>query len=265
MDRRAFIARWHRMKGKNAMSITRSRRDLPLLCALLTIVLTSACAHPRERGSVSTSTPNGHLGFVSGVPTGDALYVAVSNGNIETVRYVGIRTPEILHPTLGREPYEQAAREANRQLVEGKWVTLILDAQPRDRHGQLLAYVYVGNRFVNAELVHQGYAEAATYPPNDRYQEYFLGLERGARAAGRGLWADRAAQAYYRPRPRDEEPEVGGIKSSLFVGPSGGGSQGTSGAGSPPPGVSPSSPNVSAPSTGSRGGPAVTPSMRGRR
>src|SRR2546426_12778515 len=106
----------------------------------------------------------GLLGYVSGVPTGDALYVAVGN-RIETVRYIGIRRPEILHPTLGREPYEGIAREANRQLVEGKWVTLILDAQPRDRYGQLLAYVYIGKQFVNAELVHQGYAEAATYPP----------------------------------------------------------------------------------------------------
>ena len=247
------------------MSITRSRWDLPLLCALLMIMLTGACARPRESGSASASTPNGYLGYVTAVPAGDALYVAVGNGNIETVRYVGIRTPEILHPTLGREPYEQIARAANRRLVEGKWVTLILDAQRRDRHGQLLAYVYVGNRFVNAELVHQGYAEAAIYPPNDRYQEYFLGLERDARAAGRGLWVDRAAQAYCRQRPLDEEPQVGGSKSFLFVGPAGGGSQGTSGTGSPPPGGSSSSSNVSAPSTPSRGGPPVSPSMRGRR
>jgi len=247
------------------MSITRSRWDLPLMYVLLTIVLTGACAHPRERGSASTLTPNGHLGFVSAVPTGDALYVAVGNGNIETVRYVGIRTPEILHPTLGREPYEQIARAANSRLVEGKWVTLIIDAQSRDRHGQLLAYVYVGTRFVNAELVHQGYAVAATYPPNTRYQDYFLGLEQSARAAGRGLWADSAALAYYRPHPPEEELEVGASKSFLFVGPAGGGSQGTSGVGSTPPGGSSSSPNVSAPSTPSRGGPPVSPSMRGRR
>src|SRR5262249_60326002 len=97
---------------------------------------------------------NGYLGYVTAVPTGDALYVAVGNGNIETVRYVGIRTPEILHPTLGREPYEQIARAANSRVVEGKGVTLILDAQRRDSHGQLLSYVYVGTRFVNAELVH---------------------------------------------------------------------------------------------------------------
>src|SRR5215813_12043439 len=263
MDRRALTAS-HRM-GRKAMSITRSRWDLPLLYALLIIMLTGACARPSERGSASASAPNGYLGFVSLVPAGDALYVAAGTGKIETVRYIGIRTPEILHPTFGREPYEQIARAANSRLVEGKWVTLILDAQPRDRHGQVLAYVYVGNRFVNAELVHQGYAVAATYPPNTRYQEYFLGLEQSARAAGRGLWADRAVQAYSRARPPDEEPEVGGSKSFLFVGPAGGGSQGTSGAWSPPPGGSPSSPNVSTPSSTSRGGTYGTPSMRGQR
>jgi hypothetical protein len=134
--------------------------------------------------------------------------------------------------------------------------------QQRDRYGQLLAYVYVGNQFVNAELVHQGYAEAATYPPNVRYQEYFLGLEQGARAAGRGLWADREAQAYYRPRPLDEELELGGTKSFRFVGAPGGVSRDRR---SPPPVGPPSSPNVSAPNTTPRGGTYVAPSMRGRR
>src|SRR5713101_9295234 len=126
----------------------------------------------------ASAQAQGLPGYVSGVPAGDALYVSVGN-RIETVRYIGIRQPEILHPTTrGSEPYEEVARAVNRQLVEGKWVTLILDAQPRDRYGQLLAYVYVGNRFVNAELVHRGYAEAATYPPNVRYQDYFLDLGR---------------------------------------------------------------------------------------
>jgi micrococcal nuclease len=199
----------------------------------------------------------GLLGYVSAVPTGDALYVSVGN-RIETVRYIGIRRPDIAHPTRGRE-YEEVARRANSELVEGKWVTLILDAQPRDRYGQLLAYVYVGTRFLNAELVHQGYAEAATYPPNVRYQDYFLSLEQGARSAGRGLWAGGEAQAYYRPRPPDEETEVGGTKSFRFFGGTGVGSPGTSSSGSSSP------PNVSPPSTTPRGGTNVAPSTRGRR
>ena len=222
-----------------------SRQTL-LVRALLTGTLLAMAAGAQAQGL---------LGYVSGVPTGDALYVAVGN-RIETVRYIGIRRPEILHPTRGREPYEEVAREANRQLVEGKWVSLILDAQPRDRYGQLLAYVYVGNQFVNAELVHRGYAEAATYPPNGRYQEYFLGLEQGARVAGRGLWADRSAQAYCRPRPPDEETEVGGTKSFRFFGGTGAGSPGTGGSGSPSP------PKATAPSPAPSGGTYTAPPMR---
>ena len=40
----------------------------------------------------------------------------------------------------------------------------------------------------NAELVPQGYAHLATYPPNVKDQERFLRLQREAREAGRGLW-----------------------------------------------------------------------------
>ena len=197
-------------------------------------------------GSGAQAQPPGFLGYVTRVPTGDALYVEVG-GRIETVRYIGIRRPEIIHPTRGSEPYEEVAREANRRLVEGKWVTLVLDAQQRDRHGQLLAYVYVGNRFVNAELVHRGYAEAATYPPNVRYQDYFLGLERNARMDGRGFWADREAQAHHRHRPPGEETSLGETKSFPLVGDTGVSPPGTGPSGSPAP------PTVSAPSTTPRG------------
>jgi endonuclease YncB( thermonuclease family) len=50
--------------------------------------------------------------------------------------------------------------ETNRKLVQGQTVRLELDVQERDRYGRLLAYVYVGDTMVNAELVAQGYARA---------------------------------------------------------------------------------------------------------
>jgi micrococcal nuclease len=152
--------------------------------------------------------PSALLGYVTRVLDGDTIYVQIG-GQIEKVRYIGVNTPEIHHPTKGTEPYGAAAREANRRLVEGRWVTLVLDVQPRDRFGRLLAYVYIGNRFVNAELVWQGYAEAATYPPNVRYADYFVDLQRRAREAKRGLWADPDAIAYHRPRLPDyaEQPQ----------------------------------------------------------
>jgi hypothetical protein len=52
-----------------------------------------------------------------------------------------------------------------------------------------LRYVYIGNIFVNAELVSLGYASAATYPPDVKYSDLFRQLEREAREAARGCWA----------------------------------------------------------------------------
>jgi endonuclease YncB( thermonuclease family) len=146
--------------------------------------------------------PTALVGYVTRVIDGDTISVAIGN-HIEKVRYIGINTPEIHHPTKGREPYGDAARAANARLVEGRWLQLVFDVQARDTFGRLLAYVYLGSRFVNAELVWQGYVEAATYPPNVRYADYLVGLQRQARESKRGLWADPDAVAYYRPRPPD--------------------------------------------------------------
>ena len=71
----------------------------------------------------------------------------------------------------------------------GKTVRLELDVRERDRYRRLLAYVYVGDVMVNAELVRLGYAHAMTVPPNVAHASRFVSLERQAREAGRGLWA----------------------------------------------------------------------------
>jgi hypothetical protein len=74
--------------------------------------------------------------------------------------------------------------------VEGEQVILVKDVSETGRYGRLLRYVYLEDgTFVNAELVRQGYAVIATFPPDVRHQALFLELEREAREAGRGLWA----------------------------------------------------------------------------
>jgi micrococcal nuclease len=121
---------------------------------------------------------------------GDTIYVDVG-GHTEKVRYIGMDTPETHHPTRGEEPGGREATAVNRGLVEGKTVRLELDVRQRDRYGRLLAYVYVGETMVNAELVRLGYAQVMTVPPNVKHASLFLKLQREAREAGRGLWASR--------------------------------------------------------------------------
>jgi micrococcal nuclease len=127
-------------------------------------------------------------GLVVRVVDGDTIHVRLGE-RLEKVRYIGVNTPEVHHPTRGEEPGGREAHAVNRRLVEGKRVRLELDVQSRDRYGRLLAYVWSGDTMINAELVRLGYAQVMTGPPNVRHQALFLELQRDARAAGRGLWA----------------------------------------------------------------------------
>jgi micrococcal nuclease len=108
----------------------------------------------------------------------------------EAVRLIGVNTSEIGH---AKQPVHLSEKEAvvlTVQLVEGKKVRLEFDRQRQDKHKRLLAYVYVGDIMLNAELVRQGYAQVVTSPPNIKYQELLLQLQREAREAKRGLWGE---------------------------------------------------------------------------
>ncbi len=126
-------------------------------------------------------------GAVVRVVDGDTIHVRLGD-RIETVRYIGVNTPEVHHPRRGEEPGGREATAINRQLVAGKQVRLELDVQVRDRYKRMLAYVWIGELMINAELVRLGYAQVMTVPPNVRHQALFLKLQRDARDARRGLW-----------------------------------------------------------------------------
>jgi len=122
---------------------------------------------------------DGEVGTVTDVIDGDTIDVNI-NGQEYRVRYIGMNTPE-----RDEVCYSQAT-QANASMVQGQQVRLVKDQSETDRFDRLLRYVYVGNTFVNAQLVSQGYAEAALYEPDDAQYEYFRGLEQQARSANIG-------------------------------------------------------------------------------
>lgn len=142
--------------------------------ALLPLVLLLASCGPVE----PTRTGTGEGAQVAFVVDGDTVELADGR----RVRYVGINTPEI------GQPYADEARAFNETLVAGQTVWLETDAQENDQYDRLLAYVWVGDTFVNLELVRQGYANAYTVPPNLRYADTLVRAEQEAREEERGLW-----------------------------------------------------------------------------
>ena len=113
---------------------------------------------------------------------GDTIEVAV-NGETRKVRYIGMDTPE------NGDTFFTEATDANNQLVTGQTLTLVKDVSETDRYDRLLRYVFVGdNIFVNYELVNQGYAQIATFPPDVACEELFREAQTNARDSERGLW-----------------------------------------------------------------------------
>ena len=153
----------------------RSARRLAVLALLSAVAVTSAEPAAFVDGTVVR------------VVDGDTIHVRIG-ARVERVRYIGVNTPELHHPRRGEEPGGREAAGVNRDLASNRRVRLELDVRTRDRYGRLLAYVWVGDLMVNAELVRLGYAQVMTVPPNVRHQALFLKLQRDAREAGRGLW-----------------------------------------------------------------------------
>lgn len=128
-------------------------------------------------------------GRVERVVDGDTIVVSSPQGS-ERVRYIGIDTPESVAPGRPVECYGPQASAANRRLVDGREVKVVPGAEPRDRYGRLLAYVYTdgGRRFVNAQLVRSGAADTLEIEPNTEHARELASLRRKAQSEGVGLW-----------------------------------------------------------------------------
>ena len=138
-------------------------------------------------------------GVVVDVVDGDTIKVLLdADGKTYSVRYIGMDTPE---DTSQVEYFGPEATAKNSELVYGKTVTLIKDVSETDRYGRLLRYIIADGVFVNYELVAQGYANTASYPPDIACIPTFQTAEGQASAAKLGLWGASPTQAIVLPLP----------------------------------------------------------------
>jgi micrococcal nuclease len=163
----------------------------PLLIAAVLVAVSLSRCGLRDGGSAEAPGPLSAR--VTHVVDGDTIDVELPDGGDDTVRYIGIDTPETVKPGTPVQCGGPRAHEVNERLVDGRTVTLRFDAERRDVYGRLLAYVYLprpGRRplFVNAELARRGLARTLTIPPNDSFAALFDRLATRAGVRGRGLW-----------------------------------------------------------------------------
>lgn len=150
-------------------------------------VVTEAVSTPVITPQVQTQQPvqrQTNTVLVTRVIDGDTI--EIEGG--QKVRYIGIDTPETVDPRKPVQCFGVEASNKNKELVSGKRVRLEKDVSETDKYGRLLRYVYVGDTFVNLELVKQGYAYASSFPPDVKYQSQFTEAQRQAKEQNRGLW-----------------------------------------------------------------------------
>ena len=139
------------------------------------------------------------IGKVVDVVDGDTIKVLLDeDGLTYSVRYIGTDTPE---DTGQVEYFGPEATAKSSELVYGKTVTMIKDVSETDCYGRLLRYVIADDVFVNYELVAQGYANTASYPPGVACISTFQAAESKSSIFKLGLWSTPPTQAVILPLP----------------------------------------------------------------
>lgn len=120
------------------------------------------------------------VGKVVSITDGDTIIVRPEQGPSVKVRLIGIDAPE------RGQAFGTRARQELGELIAGQVV-----GTEKDRYDRLLGDVRHGGRSINLELIRRGMAWA--YVEYDPPPEY-VAAEAEARAARRGLWADKSPE-----------------------------------------------------------------------
>ncbi|MFH8086788.1 MAG: thermonuclease family protein [Candidatus Aenigmatarchaeota archaeon] len=144
---------------------------LPILIVLLLILAFSYFLF-------SKNSSNKTLVTVARVIDGDTFELA----NGKKVRLLGVDAPE------KNKYFYQEAKEKLREMVENKNVFLEADKINSDSSGRLLRYVFVGDTFVNLEMIKQGFASVYVVSSNQKYSSQLLEAEEYARKNKLGIW-----------------------------------------------------------------------------
>jgi micrococcal nuclease len=121
------------------------------------------------------------------VVDGDTIHV-IDGGHRETVRLLGVDTPETHDPRKPVQCYGPEAAAYTARRLTGREVELEDDVETHDKYGRRLSYVYLDGERYEDDLLEHGYARLLVIPPNGVYGRTMLSEELAAKRARMGLW-----------------------------------------------------------------------------
>ncbi len=143
---------------------------------------------PADNTPSKSPQPSSEKTFhVARVVDGDTIVLADTK---EKIRLIGANTPETVKPNCPVEPWGPEASAFTRDFLSGGEVRLEFDGDRRDKYNRLLAYVWVGDRMLNEELIREGLARAELqYHYSSAMKDRFRRAQAEAKAARRGIWS----------------------------------------------------------------------------
>ncbi len=184
----------------------RSRLKLITISILVVLFLSSVifavyeAARPTVSPSQSPQSPapnSRQIARVVKVVDGDTITVSLSGKN-ETIRIIGINTPETVDPRKTVECFGKEASAKAKENYAGSRNTVWLESDPsqgdRDKYARLLRYVFINNNSLDygKTMIATGYAYEYTYNTPYKYQMEYKQAQKDAENKKLGLWADTA-------------------------------------------------------------------------
>ena len=180
------------------------RRALPIRMRNVEPVAQSAAVEKAQNTAPAISQDSETFYPVTKVVDGDTIAVEMK-GKIETIRLIGLDTPETVDPRKPVQCFGKQASDKAKELLSGKNVRIETDPSQGDldKYGRLLAYVFMedlpaqaGGTLFNQLMIAEGFGYEYTYNLPYKYQKEFKDAEKTARENKRGLWSpDACAQS----------------------------------------------------------------------
>lgn len=179
------------------MTLRQSKKVVTLLVAVVSLIVYAGQEFgwfARAQDAVIANQPG--LYSVTRFSDGDTIVVDM-NGHDETIRFIGVDTPETHDPRKAVQCYGPAASAFTKNIIGKQGVRLEADSlsSNRDRYDRLLRYVYLPDgALLNQKLISEGYGFYYPYFPFEKSDD-FAAAQKQAQTSNNGIWANCAPVA----------------------------------------------------------------------
>lgn len=148
------------------------KKSVFLTVLILVIIILTGCNQQEEV-------------YIERVIDGDTIKTAAG----DSIRLIGVDTPEIDWENNDSEFYAQKARLFTEKMLLNKNIALEYDSEKEDHYGRILAYVFYEGENFNEILIEKGYASLMIVEPNSKYELDFKKAAAEARSQNLGVWS----------------------------------------------------------------------------